>query len=137
MVTHTPEEARTNFHFNFTCRPVRRLKIKNQVRLTYKKLVWYINEALDRVESGLIAIEAYNPRYTSDQLERGAALIVVRIKRKGDNDSSFFTMHSVCYRIKDFEEEINKGAVIGFDLTPFSYSTVPSWRDAEIKPIFL
>lgn len=106
------------------------------MRLTYKKLVILVNEAFERVGAAeLQAYEAYNPRFRVQDIEAGAALIIIRFGRKGDPDNQK-SMFSLSYTLSDLEREINKGAVIGFNLTQ-RYSTVRTWVDAEIKPIFL
>jgi len=107
------------------------------MRLTYKKLIEYINQALERVGANDIeAFEAYNPRFRGQDIENGAALIIVRFGAKGENMFGSAEMFSFCYTIKDFERELNKGAVIGFDLNP-RFGRLGGWNDAEIKPVYL
>lgn len=106
------------------------------MRLTYKKLCELTNEAFIRV--GVPNYEAFyacNPRFNGDQIAGGAPLIVLHVRERGTTDHGFIISSRNWSRL-EWEVEINKGAVIGFEFSGRN-RVIKTWADAKIKPIYL
>lgn len=80
------------------------------MRITRKYLINWINNKFKELE--IVEYEVYDvepTRFSSEQLQGGAASLFIRFKRKNDDSIMSKGLFYSFYRIKDLQDHINNG----------------------------